>query len=404
MSALEDTHWHPQLITLGGHNIISGLNRVFHCNSYNSYLQMAVLLTHGLGNHHPECLLTDSVTVLVQWLKQQGYTRHDLLQEFSYCGFGFLQPLDEDHWQTPHSHYGEATCVHGKPQNNCYFTSGYIQGLLDKRVTEIECKMLGAHADKFAILDEPLRVENYLTREFELQLAIPERFAFEGCQTFNTRIDESTIINSVRNLPLYGQYGQANSGLIEVFGTVLTNHFADYYNRVCYETYFALRDAGIPEEDSKDMFIQAGHICAFNTFGRIMSSPEWDAVVAPMCDTKADWLHGMIAIINTLGWGVYRVEKIDEEQELIVRVYNSYEGVGYRRMYPPAEDKNLSFLAMGALLGLVHLLWKIDIRDKPALTQEFYVEQFNNPNNSYSIEQTHAIATGDEYDRFVVSK
>ncbi|MCK5876891.1 MAG: hypothetical protein KAG43_04590, partial [Candidatus Marithrix sp.] len=62
------------------------------------------------------------------------------------------------------------------------------------------------------------------------------------------------------------------------------------------------------------------------------------------------------------------------------------------------------FLAMGATLGLVHLLWKIDIRDKPQLTQEFYVEQFNHPDNSYIIEQTHAIATSDEYDRFVVSK
>jgi hypothetical protein len=31
------------------------------------------------------------------------------------------------------------------------------------------------------------------------------------------------------------------------------------------------------------------------------------------------------------------------------------------------------------------------------------VEQFNHPENSYTVEQTHAIAAGDEYDRFVVS-
>jgi hypothetical protein len=119
------------------------------------------------------------------------------------------------------------------------------------------------------------------------------------------------------------------------------------------------------------MFIQAGHICAFNTFGRIMSSPEWYSLVVPMCESKEDWLHGMIAAINILGWGVYRIEKIVPEKEFIVRVYNSYEGVGFRRIYPPTDDKNMSFLAMGATLGLVHLLWKVDIRDKLALTQEF---------------------------------
>jgi hypothetical protein len=133
-----------------------------------------------------------------------------------------------------------------------------------------------------------------------------------------------------------------------------------------------------------------------------MSSPEWHSLVAPLCDTREDWLHGMIAVINALGWGIFRIEKIDVEKEFIVRVYNSYEGVGYRRMYPVTTDKNISFLGMGAVLGLIHLLLKVDIRQRPALTQEFYVKQFNNPKNSYHVEQTHAIAADDEYDRFVV--
>ncbi len=398
---VHDTHNPPQVITTGGHNLIGGLSRVFHCNHYNAYLQMTVLMTQGMGNHNPERLLADSVTTLIQLLKQRGYSEPALLYEFSYCGFGQLQQLDDNTWETPRSHYGEAICTHAKPSKSCYFTSGYLQGVLGKTVCETECKIEGTHTDKFAVLEEPLNVENYLTREFELQTAIPERFAFDGCQKFDTRVNEQTIIANFKTLPLHGN---EESGLIEAFGAVLTNHFADYYNRISYETYFALRDAGIPEEDNKEMFIQAGHICAFNTFGRIMSSPEWYEVVAPMCDTKEDWLHGMIAVINFLGWGVYRVEKIDAEKEFIVRVYNSYEGVGYRRIYPMTADKNISFLAMGAILGLVHSLWKIDIRDKLELTPEFYVEQFNNPENSYIIEQTHAIAAGDEYDRFIVSK
>jgi hypothetical protein len=404
MSASPDTHPHPQITRTGGHNIIGGLSRLYHCNYYNAYLQMTVLLTEGMADLDPKRLLTDAVTPLVYLLKQRGYTTKDLLFEFSYCGFGFLRQINEQTWETPRSHYGEAICIQGKPHRSCYFTSGYLQGILEKTVEETECKVMGVPTDKFVVQDKPLNVENYLTREFELQSTIPERFAFDECQTFSTRVDEEKIIANVKKLPLYGQCNEDKTCLIEVFGVVLTNHFADYYNRVSYETYFALRKVGIPEEDSKEMFIQAGHVCAFNTFGGIMSSSEWYDLVMPMCDSREDWLHGMIAVVNILGWGVYRIEKIDVEKEFIVRVYNSYEGVGYRRMYPQTTDKNLSFLAMGGLLGLVHLLWKVDIREKPQLNEEFYFNQFNNPENSYSIEQTHAIAAGDEYDRFIASK
>jgi len=42
MNASENTH--RKIINTGGHNIIGGLSRVFHCNYYNAYLQMTVLL------------------------------------------------------------------------------------------------------------------------------------------------------------------------------------------------------------------------------------------------------------------------------------------------------------------------------------------------------------------------
>ncbi len=390
-----ETQQSPQVTSIGGHNIIGGLSRVIHCNYYNAYLQMTVLLTQDAGKQNPKRLLTDSVTALIHLLQQSGYTRNDLISEFSHCGFGILKQLDENTWETPRSHYGEAICIHGKPAKSCFFTSGYLQGILNKRVTETACKIDGAEKDQFSVQGELPKIENYLTREFELQTNIPEP------STFDTRVDENQIISVVKTIPLHGS---EESGLIEAFGAVLTNHFADYYNRISYESYFALRDAGIPDEDSKELFIQAGHVCAFNTFGRVMKSPEWYELVVPMCDTKEDWFHGMIAVLNTFGWGIYRVEKLDPAGETIVRVYNSYEGIGYRRMYPKSNDKVLSFLAMGAVLGLVHLLWKVDIRDKPELTKEFYVEQYNNPENSYIVEQTHAIAAGDEYDRLIVSK
>ncbi len=396
--------WSLQATAIGGHNLIAGLSRVFHCNHYNAYLQMTVLLTQYLENHQPAQLLTEAVMPLIDSLVQYGYSQSQLLAEFSYCGFGILQPVDEHTWKTATSHYSQAIYLHGKPSKSCYFTTGYLQGMLHKVVTETHCQVEGATEDRFEVHDQVANTTNYLTYEFPLSTEIPARFDFPGSQGLSTRVDEEKIITAVRTLPLYGRVGEHETGLINAFGVVLTNHFADYYNRISYETYHAMLKMGMPAAESKEMFVQAGHICAFNTFGGIMSSPEWYAVVTNYCEHREDWLHGMIAVINALGWGVFRIENIVVETEFTVRVYNSYEGIGYRRLYPVATDKNISFLGMGAILGLVHLLWKVDIRQRPALTQEFYVKQFNNPDNSYTVEQTHAIAAGDDYDRFVVSK
>ncbi len=395
----------PQVISENGHNIIGGLSRVFHCNHYNAHLQMTVLMSKGLPNHHPESLLKDAQTPLVELLKNQGSSNEDLLNEFSFCGFGILKQVDENTWETPHSHYGEAIYEHGKKYKSCFFNTGYVQGLIGKIAEETACQVMGDSSDIFTLHAESHGLANYLVNDYPLQTNVPERFRFPGCQDFNTRVDEAQIMAAVATLPLFGRQGENETGLIDAFGVVLTNHFSDYYNRISYETYFAMCKTGIPEEDSKEMFVQSGHVCAFNTFGGIMSSPEWHAVVEPMCDNREDWMHGMVAVLNALGWGIFRIEKIDVEKEFVIRAYNSYEGVGFRRMYSQTtDDRNISFLGMGAVLGLVHLLWKVDIREKPTLNQKFYVEQFNNPENSYSVVQTHAIAAGDEYDRFVVSK
>ncbi len=56
-----------------------------------------------------------------------------------------------------------------------------------------------------------------------------------------------------------------------------------------------------------ELFIEAGHACAFNTFGGIMTSAEWDALVLPMLKTREDWVFGMVGCVNALGWGTWKV-------------------------------------------------------------------------------------------------
>jgi len=71
-------------------------------------------------------------------------------------------------------------------------------------------------------------------------------------------------------------------------------------------------------------------------------------------------------------------------------------------MYPPSDDRQISFLAMGGCLGLCYLLWQIDIREKPKLTWDLYMKHFSSQSMLYTVTQTHAIAAGDEYDRTII--
>lgn len=393
----------PDITQQHGQTYIGGLNRVFHCNYYNSYLQTAVLLSEGAGDCNPRQLLSDAVVPLVRHLNKSGYSFVDLREEFSFCGFGKLRRMmDSNRWLTPTSHYGQAALMQGRRECSCFFNVGYIEGIIDTEVSETNCKQLGSPVDWYEDSGEPLhQINNYLIFPANF-VQTPPRFGFDGAQQFDTAVNEEAIIKAVSGLPLFGKSGVDDTGLIDAFGVVLTNHFADYYNKISYDSYYGMIKAGMPKQQVEDVFVQGGHICAFNTFGGIMSSPEWDAVVKPMCKDEVDWVHGMVAVINALGWGVWRVEKIDPGHGMAIRIYNSYEGVGYRRMYAQSDEVQLSFLAMGAVQGLAHLFWKIDIRERPELNQEFYATVFNDTKNSFSVKQTHAIAAGHEYDRIVV--
>lgn len=386
-----------------GQTFIGGLNHVFHCNHYNAHLQMAVLLGEGVEEgFSPRDLLRDSATRLVHLLKKRGYTDTDLGTEFTWCGFGYFRQVEPNKIETPSSHYGQSTYLLGKSDMGCYFNAGFLQGMAGREVRETACRHMKALRDTFevgAAIPEP-------TSPFVNPppfSAVPDRFDFDDCQITGSPVDEGTIINTVATLPLYGKLPtEGGDGLIPAFGVILTNHYADYYNIVSYETYRRLIKAGVPDEMAREAFVQCGHVCAFNTFGGIMESPEFHGLVVPMCNTIEDWAHGIVAVINALGWGAWRVEKITPGQELVVRIYNSYEGIGYRRLYDPsASEKQLSFLAMGAVRGLAHLFWKIDIRERPGLTQDYYFNVFNDQHGYWNVEQTHSIAAGDGYDRIV---
>lgn len=383
----------------GGLVFSNGLSRVFHCNHYNAYLQMVVLLSDGIEGCAPRALLQRAAVPLIERQRSAGSTTEALVADFSQRGFGVLIPNGDGQWRTPHSHYGEAAYSYGKPEFNCYFTAGYIEGLTGYETEEVACQRVGDPEDVFTVSAAPSHVPTPLIAPPELSTP-PDAVA-----DFSTRVDAATIARGVAELPLRGHPMPEGNGLIDAFGVTLTHHYADYYNQISYETLRGLLNAGIPAEDAKEQFVQAGHICGFFTLGGIMRSPEWAALVQPMCDDREDWIHGIVAVVNCLGWGVWRLEALEPEQTLVFRIYNSYEGVGYRRLYPQTDDRTVSFLALGVAQGIANLLWKIDIRERPELTKDYYVNVFNRTDSrTFAATQTHAIAAGDAFDRIVVQR
>ncbi len=212
-------------------------------------------------------------------------------------------------------------------------------------------------------------------------------------------VDERVVTEAVAGLELRGN----EEGLIPAFGLYLTKHFADYYNRVSYGLLGAfIRELPELEEDAIALLTEAGHVCAFHTFGGIMVSVEWDAVVQPMLETREDWVKGMIGVINALGWGRYRLRELVPDERLVLHIEHGYEAVGVLEDYGRAKHPRC-YLASGGAAGLMNLIYQANITQRPALTEEFFQEVFGHP-RSFRARETRCLAMGDSLCEIVVER
>src|SRR5215467_3423600 len=136
--------------------------------------------------------------------------------------------------------------------------------------------------------------------------AVPD--AVQERPSFRSNVDEGAVLAALATLKFEGD----GDGLIPRFGVYLTHHYGNYYNYASYE--FLRRVAAKSPEltpMAEDCLVFAGHSCAFNTFGGIMKSAEWGAVIGPMIREKRDWVFGITACINALEWGRWTVVDLD---------------------------------------------------------------------------------------------
>lgn len=393
-----------------GHVRLHGEPVIFHCNHYNAFLQRTILDPDYINCR--DVLVDAAAAVSANEIAgmlnaQPAASPAERLAAagalFAYCGFGLL-----DFSQTsaaggvvtsPSSHYSAAWVGKFGPATEpmAFFDAGFISAAMSAAhgqplgcyvVTQTACMSNGAPANQFAVSVDA-------ARRVAANPAWPAGAVQAPPRSVTTTVDEDAIVAALASMPIAGN----EQGLIPAFGVVLTRMAADYYNRISFEFEKRLEQATGDGTLGAMLLVEAGHSCAFNTFGGIMISAEWAGLIQPMCQTREDWVHGIVAAVNAFGWGVWRVEELVPGERLRVRIYGGYESNGYLAMYG-ASNTPKSHLATGGVAGIMNLLYHLDITTKPALTEELYAAEFSRP-GSFTATQTACRAMGADYDEFV---
>lgn len=379
---------------------------VFHCHHYNVALQKTIEECLPDGAHE---VLTDGGTEVAQAqlraILAANPSRTSFAERLAAAaevsriqGFGTLHITgDESGGQAtaPRAHYAHGWRVKHGPREvpTCWFHAGYLAGAFaaaagrpagSYEAIETRCGAVAGGECRFTIRPAARTLPDSIGAG-----AVAASPAPPIGDTGN--IDSRAIIEALRRMPIEGN----EEGLIPAFGVYLTRHYANYYNRISYEFE---RRLGLTHpsllEPARLALIEAGHRCAFHTFGGIAESVEWEGLILPMCRDKADWFHGIVACVNAFGWGCWRTAELVPGERAVLDVYGSYEASGRLAMYGQAEQ-GACYLHIGGLAGLMNLLWVGDLTARPTLDGAYYDEIYSQP-EAFVGEEIRCRSKGDD--------
>lgn len=393
--------------------VCAGEPLVFHCHHYNTFLQRTITDAHNLDTIP---ILVDAASAVARSQLRSHFGgkpelnpryRMSLAAElFRLQGLGVIDFSRCEAWggevRLPFSHYGSGFLSKFGTQEGvvCFFAAGFIEAALEVayirpagsfRAVERKCIAKGDPYCAFEVTRGDPR-EIYASPGVGV-------LSSEGAppRSVETSVDENAIIQAVGGLPLNGN----EEGTISAFGVYLSRHYANYYNRISYEFERSFRKLSGAEggEAATTLLTEAGHVCAFHTFGGIMKSPEWHGLVVPMIRNKEDWIHGIVSVVNALGWGIWRVVELIPGEKIVMRIYDSYESNGYLGMYEVGQEPHC-YLATGGVAGLMNLLYHGDITEQPDLTADYYRSLFREE-GSFRAAETSCRSKGDPYCEFL---
>jgi hypothetical protein len=393
---------------------------VFHCHHYNCFLQYAiestrtyidvdsiltesaqeVVFSHFVGvfEAQPHLSRAEKIALIHESHRQNGFGLIDLTTVDS-TGGGVL---------SEHNHYAKSWLVKfGKRRDDesgvAFFTTGYIAGALDAldntlgkhSVLQTHCLTKGDPCCEFKVsVNEQPKKLTASAGEGVYQANIDLK------NHSNSPVDYVAIREAVVGMGIEGD----EHGVISTFGVLLTRMYANYYTLISYRFMAKLCEVIGAEGKvlAEELLVEAGHVCAFNTFGGIMESAEWYGLVHPSLKTREDWVHGIVAVVNALGWGHYQLVELEASKKLVLRLYSGYESNMFEATQGTSKDP-IAYLSTGITAGIMNLIYHGDITTKPELNETYYDKIFKSEGR-FVAKQTKSRAMGDAYDEFEASR
>ena len=197
-------------------------------------------------------------------------------------------------------------------------------------------------------------------------------------------IDRKKIIEDLSKIEIVGN----EEGLIPAFGVLVNQLPGKFWNDFAMRIVSATGDDLY--EDIKGLLINAAHECGYHTGYGIITSDEWNAVVAPMVEkVPEDVLHGAFAVFTAWGWAKSEVVELIPGEKMVVQAYNYYESdiVKYG-----ASKKMSAYMIAGVSAAFMELAYAGDYDPKGKAI------------GTFECKQVKGIECGDSFGEFIVTK
>lgn len=385
---------------------IAGEAMIFHCHHYLTNLQRTILDADYIDSR--PFLIGSAADAVYNQLSNlcEGLNESDSKQMASevYKAFGYglinLESLDQNGGtvSTTKSFFSKSWDMKfGKSEKPVdYYTAGFLAAayavIFDKdlgrvHVEQSACMACGDEANRFEISYGEGNFATYPAKK-------PTQYKDVPKVSLNWEHEEA-VTNAF--LGAHATFVGNEEGFIPAFGVYIVRNQSDYVNRLQFEFIRAMTevagDYGVTI--GGELLLEAGHACGFFTYGGIMTSPEWEGAVKPYLKTREDWVKGLAALVNTMGWGYHTAVELSE-QKAVFRNYNDFEDLSYMRMYGES-DYPVHWANSGGFTGLMQLVYNTDLINGERVETEEGFRAMRRSKAGYKTKMTKGISCGDDF-------
>lgn len=196
-------------------------------------------------------------------------------------------------------------------------------------------------------------------------------------------IDRKKIIEQMSQIAILPD----DNGIIEGFNVFVNQLPTTFWNS--FAERLTLK-AGDDLEAKEYLLYNAAHECGYHTGYGIITSDEWNSVVAPMVEKEPeDILHGAFAVFTAWGWASSEIVELVPGEKMVVRAYDYYESDVVRY---GSSKKMSAYMIAGVSAAFMELAYAGEYDPKGKAI------------GTFECKQVKGIECGDTYAEFIVTK